>query len=144
MSHTFHHHPDNRIIIQVSDHRYTDTLENFAADYPQPYPGLPDGIKEFRYAEDGPTYYITDKDIQIVSDMDMGFVLGAIQNISQIIANQEQRLAQTLEEPDPTAEQLQANEAALKQIAEKLNLDTTSTTWRDDLFVRLAQTVFGD
>lgn len=33
MLHTFHHHPDGRIIIRADDQYYTDTLENFAADY---------------------------------------------------------------------------------------------------------------
>jgi hypothetical protein len=142
MSHIFHHHPDGRIIIQSGSQRYTDTLENFRADCPQSYSGLPDGIKEFRYAEDGPTYYITDKDIQIVSDMDMGFVLGAIQNISQIIANQEQRLSQVVEEADPDAGQRQANEQALKQLASSIGIDTDSSMWRDALLIKIVEAVF--
>lgn len=141
MSQIFHHHPGGWIIIQAGKHQYTDTLENFMVDYAHAYPGLPDGITEFRYAADGPTYYISDKNVQIASDMDIDFVLGAIQNIHQIIANQEQRLTQTEKELDPDYGK-QANEGDLKQIALSIGIDTSSSIWRDDLLLKIAQAVF--
>lgn len=38
----FHHHSDNYIIIQTGSKLYQDTVDNFAADLGEPYPGIPD------------------------------------------------------------------------------------------------------
>lgn len=80
--------------------------------------------------------------MQIASDMDMEFVLGAIQNIRQIIAHQEQRLSQVVEEADPDAGQRRANEQALKQLASSIGIDTGSSMWWDDLLLKIAEAVF--
>lgn len=144
MSKIFHHHPDGLIILQAEGFRYMDTVENFTLDYSQPYAGLPENIKEFRHVEGGASYYITDKGVQIASDMDMAFVRGAVENLQNILNNQQRRLAEIPVEPDPDADKWRANDETLKQIASGLGIETNTTLWRDDLLVKLAQRVFSD
>lgn len=48
----FHHHPDGLIYVRTDAGIYCDSVENFALDLGQPYPGLPEGFDE-RYYEPG-------------------------------------------------------------------------------------------
>lgn len=44
----YHRHPDNLIFIRTPNATYSDTVENFEADYGQ-VPGLPEGFNEEFY-----------------------------------------------------------------------------------------------
>ena len=46
----FHQHPDGVIIVETADGIYIDTPENFALDYGEAAPALPDGMVERFYS----------------------------------------------------------------------------------------------
>ena len=145
MSKSFHHHPDGLIQISNGKQFYADKLENFALDYSEPYPGLPPGIKEFRYTEGKAHYFVTNDDVQLAGGLSVTYIEGAITNLTAILTNQQTRLERernSSELPDADNERRHVNDAKLKEVANKLNIDTTSALWRDDLLVALAQKVF--
>lgn len=54
----FHHHPDGLIFVRGENETYSDTVENFAADFGHSLPDLPVGITE-RFYEPGVRHFLS-------------------------------------------------------------------------------------
>jgi hypothetical protein len=88
----FHHHPDQKIIIQDGENLYVDSIENFQIDLGSSYEGLPDGYKERLYSQDSYHILTTDFNEAIGEESDFDFGNQMIAQITNLLTQQSIRL----------------------------------------------------
>ena len=89
---TFHHHPDNRIIIMNNDLRYHDTLDNLRIDTAIDYPNLPVGIIELRYTTGETPICVNQSYSQSLASIDVAIIEQLIGDLPNLLNNQSIRL----------------------------------------------------
>jgi hypothetical protein len=88
----FHHHPDQKIIIQDGETLYVDSIENFQLDLGSSYEGLPEGFKERFYVQEACHILTTHYNEAIAQEPEFEFGNLAIVQINNFLTQQSIRL----------------------------------------------------